>query len=86
MLDVLTTFTEFGDDEALRLVPGHSYVLDPRPDLDAAGRDARVVRRVELELLPLLRDYLADRLLGSASEAVLGLVDRLEARVLEWSG
>lgn len=86
MLDVLTTFTEFGDDETLRLVPGHSYVLDPRPDLDPAGREGRVVRRVELELLPLLRDYLTDRLLGSASEAVLGLVDRLESRVLAWTG
>jgi 5-methylcytosine-specific restriction protein B len=82
--DVLMTFAEYGDDEVLRLVPGHSYLLDPRPDLDVAKRAERVVRRVKLELLPLLRDYLDERLVGSASEALKGLVDRVESRVLEW--
>jgi 5-methylcytosine-specific restriction protein B len=82
--DVLMTFAEFGDDEVLRLVPGHSYVLDPRPDLDPGQREGRVVRRVKLELVPLLRDYLDERIAGSASEQLLGLVDRIESRVLEW--
>jgi 5-methylcytosine-specific restriction protein B len=82
--DVLMTFAEYADDDALRLVPGHSYVLDPRPTLDRPGRDARIVRRVKLELLPLLKDYQDERLLGSASEQLLGLIDRLESRVLEW--
>lgn len=82
--DVLMTFAEFGDDEVLRLVPGHSYVLDPRPDLGPERREARVVSRVKLELLPLLHDYLDERLAGSASEAIRGLADRLESRVLEW--
>jgi 5-methylcytosine-specific restriction protein B len=82
--DVLMTFAEYADDEVLRLVPGHSYLLDPRPDLDASGRDQRVVRRVQLELMPLLRDYLDERLTGSASEAMLGLADRIESRVLSW--
>jgi 5-methylcytosine-specific restriction protein B len=82
--DVLMTFAEYADEEVLRLVPGHSYLLDPRPDLPAKARNDRIVRRVELELLPLLRDYLDERLTGSASEPIRGLVDRIEARVLEW--
>lgn len=80
--DVLQTFAEYADDEALKLVPGHSYLLDPRPDLGPEGREKRIVGRVERELIPLLRDYLDERLVGSASEHVLGLVDRLQNRVL----
>ena len=37
--DTVTTFSEFADDETLRLVPGHAYFLDPRPDkAERAGR------------------------------------------------
>lgn len=79
--DVLQTFAEFADDETLRLVPGHAYFLDPRREPDA-GRSARIARRVQLELVPLLRDYLDERLCGGASEAIAGLADRLEARLL----
>ena len=80
---VLATFTEFADDDALRLVPGHAYFLDPRPDLPLAGRSARVRRRLEQELLPLLRDYVAERLLGPASLEIAGLADQVEARIQE---
>jgi 5-methylcytosine-specific restriction protein B len=80
--DTLQTFAEYADDDALRLVPGHAYFLDPRPDLPSHGRPERVQRRIELELLPLLRDYLDERMCGSASEAVSGLADRIEARIL----
>jgi 5-methylcytosine-specific restriction protein B len=72
------TFAEYADDEVLRLVPGHAYFLDPRPDLEEAQREARVARRLELELVPLLRDYLDERLCGAASEPVAGLADRVE--------
>lgn len=81
--DTLHTFAEYADDETLRLVPGHAYFLDPRPDLGAERRAERVARRLQLELLPLLRDYLDERLCGSASEAIAGLADRVEARLLE---
>ena len=80
---VLATFTEFADDEGLRLVPGHAYFLDPRPDLARADRSARVRRRLEQELLPLLRDYVSERLLGPASLEVAGLADQIEARIQE---
>jgi 5-methylcytosine-specific restriction protein B len=81
--DVLNTFTEFADDDALRLVPGHAYFLDPRPELDLTERPTRVRRRLHQELLPLLRDYVAERLLGPATLEVAGLADRIEARLQE---
>jgi 5-methylcytosine-specific restriction enzyme B len=81
--DVLNTFTEFADEDALRLVPGHAYFLDPRPDLDVAARPTRVRRRLRQELLPLLRDYVAERLIGPATLEISGLADRIEARLQE---
>jgi 5-methylcytosine-specific restriction enzyme B len=83
--DTIQTFAEYADDETLRLVPGHAYFLDPRPDLPGEGRPQRVMNRVRLELLPLLRDYLDERLCGGATEAIAGLADRIEARLLELS-
>jgi 5-methylcytosine-specific restriction protein B len=80
--DTIQTFAEYADDETLRLVPGHAYFLDPRPDLATDGRAGRVARRLQLELLPLLRDYLDERMCGSASEAIAGLADRIESRLL----
>jgi 5-methylcytosine-specific restriction protein B len=80
---VLATFTEFANDDALRLVPGHAYFLDPRPDLPVDERAARVRRRLEQELLPLLRDYVDERLLGPASSEIAGLADQVEARLQE---
>jgi len=80
--DTITTFAEFADDDTLRLVPGHAYFLDPRPDQVSKGRKDRVARRIQYELLPLLRDYLDEKLCGGASEAIAGLADRIEARLL----
>jgi len=80
---VLATFTEFADDDALRLVPGHAYFLDPRPDLQVDDRAARVRRRLEQELVPLLRDYVTEQLLGPASLEIAGLADQIEARIQE---
>ncbi|HOU52836.1 MAG TPA: AAA family ATPase [Myxococcota bacterium] len=81
--DTIHTFVEFADEDTLRLVPGHAYFLDPRPDLDPAGRADRVARRMRFELVPLLRHYLDEKLCGSASEAVAGLADRIESRLME---
>ncbi|HUP21713.1 MAG TPA: AAA family ATPase [Thermoanaerobaculia bacterium] len=83
--DTIDTFAEYADEETLRLVPGHAYFLDPRPDLPASERVGRVTRRLRLELLPLLRDYLDERLCGGASEPIAGLADRIESRILETS-
>ncbi len=58
--DAVTTFSEFTDDEILRLVPGHACFLDPRPDKVREGRTRRVAHRMKFELLPLLRHYLEE--------------------------
>jgi 5-methylcytosine-specific restriction protein B len=79
--DTLDTFTEHADEAGLNLVPGHAYFLDPRPDLDHALREKRVRRRLEHELLPLLRAYVDERLLGPATGEVQGLVDRITGRL-----
>ena len=81
--DVIHTFVEFADEETLRLIPGHAYFLDPRPDLDSSGRSDRVANRIRFELLPLLRHYLDEKLCGPASEAIAGLADRTEVLLLE---
>ncbi len=81
--DCIHTFTEYADEDTLRLVPGHAYFLDPRPDLDASMRADRVARRLRFELVPLLKHYLEEKLCGSASEAIAGLADRIESRLLE---
>jgi 5-methylcytosine-specific restriction protein B len=80
--DTVQTFAEFADEDTLRLVPGHAYFLDPRPDLDPTDRPARVARRLEWELVPLLRDYLDERLCGAATEAVAGLADRVSSTLM----
>ena len=54
--DTLHTFAEFADEDVLRLVPGHAYFLDPRPELGSERRPDRVRARLRFELLPLLRD------------------------------
>jgi 5-methylcytosine-specific restriction enzyme B len=81
--EVLQTFIEFASDEALRLVPGHAYFLDPRPNLPAESREIRIRHRLEQELVPLLRDYVSERLLGAATMEIAGLADRIEARTRE---
>ena len=81
--DAVHTFVEFSDEDTLRLIPGHAYFLDPRPDLDSAGRPDRVARRMRFELLPLLRHYLEEKMCGPASEAVAGLADRVDARLMD---
>ena len=68
---------EFADDDAVRLVPGHAYFLDPRPDLGTAHRPTRIRRRLGQELLPLVRDYVSERLLEPATLKISGLADRI---------
>jgi 5-methylcytosine-specific restriction protein B len=80
--DTILTFAEYADEDTLCLVPGHAYFLDPRPDLDKAKSLGRVKRRILFELLPLLHTYLDEKMCGSASEAIAGLADRIEARII----
>jgi 5-methylcytosine-specific restriction enzyme B len=80
--DTIQTFAEYADEDTLFLVPGHAYFLDPRPDLSPEGRPGRVRHRIHFELIPLLRMYLEEKMCGPASEAIAGLTDRIEGRLL----
>ena len=44
-------------------------------------RGARIRRRIQHELLPLLRDYVDHRLAGPATSELQGLSDRITSRV-----
>jgi 5-methylcytosine-specific restriction protein B len=55
-------FLEFAPDDALALLPGHSYFI--------AADDAALRHRLTYELLPLLDEYLREGYLGSATAAL----------------
>jgi 5-methylcytosine-specific restriction protein B len=79
--DTVQTFAEHADAETLRLIPGQAYFLDPQPEGPPKERSGRVARKLKYELVPLLRDYLSERLGGSAGEEIAGLADRIESRL-----
>lgn len=79
--DTLITFTEFADDDALALVPGHAYFLDPDPNGPPAERPDRIADRLRFELVPLLQEYVSARLVGAATTEIQGLLDRISSRV-----
>ena len=57
-------FLEFAPDDALALLPGHSYFLVPE-------QDETVLRtRLRHELLPLVDDYIREGYLGPATAAL----------------
>jgi 5-methylcytosine-specific restriction protein B len=55
-------FLEFAPDDALALMPGHSYFI--------ASGDAVLRDRLRYELLPLVDEYLREGYLGPASGAL----------------
>lgn len=57
-------FLEFAPDDALALLPGHSYFIVPDKD-ESVLRD-----RFRYELLPLIDDYIREGYLGPATEAL----------------
>jgi 5-methylcytosine-specific restriction protein B len=77
----LEVFVEHADQERLALMPGHSYFLDPQPEASLDGRERRIQRRLEYDLLPLLRAYLSEKLAGPATTELAGLVDWIESRL-----
>lgn len=79
--DCLDVFAEYADDEVLKLIPGHAYFLDVVDS--TTGRTARIAGRMRHELLPLLKDYLSERICGAADREVAALIDRIEARLVQ---
>jgi 5-methylcytosine-specific restriction enzyme B len=64
-------FVEFAPDEALALLPGHSYFI-------AADRDEAALRvRLRHELLPLIDEYVREGYLGPATAALHAVRSRI---------
>ena len=72
LFDALTyVFLEYAPDEALALLPGHSYFVVPNRD------DAVLRTRLRYELLPLIDDYVREGYLGPATAALHAVRDRI---------
>ena len=63
---LLSVFTEYASDDAFALMPGHSYFLAKD------GRDATALRSLQVNLLPLLDEYLAQGYVTSFADHVRG--------------
>jgi 5-methylcytosine-specific restriction protein B len=63
-------FVEFAPDEALTLMPGHSYFI--------ARDDAELRTRLRYELLPLIDEYLRQGFLAQATSELTAVRDRID--------
>jgi 5-methylcytosine-specific restriction enzyme B len=63
-------FVEFAPDEALMLMPGHSYFL--------AKTDEELRTRLRYELLPLIDEYLRQGFLAQAASELISVRDRID--------
>jgi len=63
-------FVEFAPDEALTLMPGHSYFL--------AKTDDELRMRFRYELLPLIDEYLRQGFLAQATSELISVRDRID--------
>jgi 5-methylcytosine-specific restriction protein B len=63
---LLSLFTEFASDDAFALMPGHSYFIA------RDGEDETAIRSLEVNLVPLLEEYLAQGYVTSFADHVRG--------------
>ena len=63
-------FVEFAPDEALTLMPGHSYFI--------AKTDEELRTRFRYELLPLIDEYLRQGFLAQATSELISVRDRID--------
>jgi 5-methylcytosine-specific restriction protein B len=63
-------FVEFAPDDALTLMPGHSYFI--------AKTDDELRRRLRYELLPLIDEYLRQGFLAQATSELISVRDRID--------
>ncbi len=68
---VLSIFVEHATEDAMPLVPGHSYFL--------ADNDDKARRKLQRELVPLLNEYLAQGYVAGFGENVRALIQEIEA-------
>jgi len=64
-------FLEFAQEDALSLLPGHSYFIVSKQD------EAELTVRLRYELLPLVDDYIREGYLGPATAALYAVRNRI---------
>jgi len=64
-------FLEFAPDDALSLLPGHSYFIVP------SGDESSLRSRLRYELLPLIDDYIREGYLGPATGSLHAVRNRI---------
>jgi 5-methylcytosine-specific restriction protein B len=69
--ELLSIFIEHAPDEALALVPGHSYFLDKD--------ETRARVNLRTTLAPLLAEYLAQGYVSGFAESIRGYMQWLES-------
>ncbi len=75
---LLNLFVDHASDEALVLMPGHSYFLEADPD--------QAPQSLQVNLRPLLEEYLSQGYLGGFSEEIRGYLQWLQEPKLNRSG
>lgn len=72
---LLDIFAQYAPDDALVLMPGHSYFL--------ANNTTELVHRLRYELIPLLQEYLLEGRLGSCDNEIRAYIDWLEGEIAQ---
>ncbi|MGH7931582.1 MAG: hypothetical protein ACREQN_00295 [Candidatus Binataceae bacterium] len=68
---LLSIFVDYATEDAMDLVPGHSYFLE--------ANEQKARRQLETTLKPLLEDYLAQGYVSSFAEAVRSYVQWIDS-------
>lgn len=61
--DISSIFEKYATDEELNLQPGHAYFIVPKDNADDAMKT-----RLKYEIMPLIKEYLADGMLSRAKD------------------
>jgi 5-methylcytosine-specific restriction protein B len=72
---LLDIFSQYAPDDALVLMPGHSYFL--------GDNTTELVNRLRYELIPLLQEYLLEGRLGSCDNEIRAYIDWLESEIAQ---
>lgn len=69
--ELMQIFVEYADDEALDLMPGHSYFLEQDP--------RQAVRSLKVDLAPLLEEYIIQGYVASFADSLWAYLQWLES-------
>jgi 5-methylcytosine-specific restriction protein B len=70
-MELVTIFVEYASDEALALVPGHSYFLEKD--------DVKAARYLKVNLAPLLEEYLIQGYVAGFADPINAYLQWIES-------